>query len=116
MSRGLKDRRKRTEVSTAVFGKIQFIVESAAKDGNIGSSHQVVKETRRMHIHRTQRFYNVTVGIGSSVVPKHIISFKNRTVNLDSILVAVSVNQSALRAHSKISIVLQKQNTERMNK
>ena len=88
----LKDRQKWTEVSTAVFGKIHFIVEGASKDGNIGRPHQIVKETRRTHIHRTQRFDNVTVGIWSSIVPNHIIFFKNCSLNLDSILVAISVN------------------------
>lgn len=45
------------------------------------------------------------MGIRSGIVPNHIVLFEKYIVNLDSILVAVSVNQSTLRSHPKEAIV-----------
>ena len=41
-----------------------------------------------------------------SIVPNHVIILENHTINLDSILVAVPINQSTLRAHPEVAIVL----------
>ncbi len=46
------------------------------------------------------------MGVWSGVIPNHIILFENYVFNLDSILVAVPVNQSSLRSHTKEAIVL----------
>ncbi len=44
--------------------------------------------------------------IRSGIVPNHIILFEKHIINLDSILVAVPINQSTLRGHPEVAIVL----------
>jgi len=43
--------------------------------------------------------------IRSGIVPNHIILFEKHIINLDSILVAVPINQSTLRGHPEVAIV-----------
>lgn len=103
---GLEDRGKGTQGPAAVANKVEVLVEGVAKNDDVGGADKVVQETGLFDHHGTEGFDDVAVGIGPGVVPHHVVVLKQRALDLDSVLIAVSVDQCALGAHSEIAVFL----------